>query len=461
MPISLKLTALSPATKPCLILQKESSWPQVLHNLNIQACRLDVLRDEFVWLGGGNCDLAIEQEHVLDGWPEMAPGLYKIASVRCATSFGVFQELMNSDAEYGGALFFEIADHPDPSNASLEVRVREHYRQREIALTAPIVTKAALLRRDPIKVTGVVFGVGTAVHQQQDLRGISIIPYGQGMSYEALRTAVNQFLTPRLGWTVNHDQRTAEHYAGQTPTFVIVFHELHAVDQQDAMLHMRNYAININTILGVIRGATPRIFALYVTNGKFCNGGFEYDNYRGNLLAPMTSTEISHYIERLQLRMNNPRTRLLLELCAEAVREPIRDFQYLRLWTLLELMAKDAVKSKKEAIVDHEGKPILDKNGKRIFIEHARSKVYKYLFDLDYGPQKIGDEEVSLWKVLGAAYEVRNSVAHAGTFRPDIRAEPGSSLALASAYYGQTFDCIFDCLNWITWACVMRETNSD
>lgn len=460
MPIKLQRTSLLPSEKVVLVFEVESSWPEGTHNLNVEILRLGELRDEPVFGLGRDVNIRDQRNFICDGGPELKPGFYKVSSVRLYSPDGRnFQELLDSNSEFFGALHFEVVGESS-SDSGLEERVRIFYQQREIALATPVITLAATSCEAPLEVTGIIFGVGATIHSRQNLRGVSIIPYGRGLSYEALRNSVNELFSTQ-GWSVNPDPAVAVDYARQTPTFAIVVHQLRSANEDDGIDFLSRYAKDINTILGVSNGAVPRSFAIFLFNQTIFHGGFYYDRYRGNLIAPLSVTELAQRMEQLMPKMKHPRARLMLESYADAMREPNRSFQYLRLWTLLELVAKDVIRSDDEIILDQDGNPILGGEGQKIRTNRTLAKVYQYLFTQGYGSSRSDKGETNLWKMLSAAYKVRNAVAHEGEFRPDRDAPLDSPLAFASEQYAQPFDSLFLFLKTTAWLTVLREAATE
>jgi hypothetical protein len=76
-----------------------------------------------------------------------------------------------------------------------------------------------------------------------------------------------------------------------------------------------------------------------------------YSGYRGNMLLPMLSEFVSLRIEKLLPKlMSSPWARLLTSNYAEATAELDHGFQYLRFWSLLELIAKAHVISDRQHV---------------------------------------------------------------------------------------------------------------
>lgn len=455
MGIRLDSIFIKSGTSPKLVLEREINWPNGLININIDVFKLNEIRDDHVYGCGRTINIGMQNTINLDNFPNLPQGCYKISSVRFIQENPTNQtEALNAPIH-----FYINEDDKDTINNTdkFSELVTEIYSKRQLSITTPISTPAAFLKTNPIEMVGLAFGEGVPIHSPQHMRGWSIIPYGSGMGYEDLRSAVNAFLTPTFGATIAHDPKVAEEVARRAPTFVIVIHRLKADNQSDALKWLEKYALDTHIILGVNKGEKPRLIATFVANNGRCEGGFYKDHYRGNLLAPINPGELTNQIEKWLPKMSNPRIRLLFQTYAEAMREPDRNFQYLRLWTLLELMAKRVITGQAQTITDINGVPILDRDGNKITTKKALPKVYQYLRNIGYGDTNNNHGVLSLWMILKAAYEIRNSVAHEGFFDLNQQAEPGSAKALAISYRKQPFDQIYDTLKSAVWISVLRE----
>jgi len=357
------------------------------------------------------------------------------------------------------------------------------YSARQSLVTEPQITPRALLLQTPQSFSGFVLCHGAVLHARQDLRGISLIPYGQGLDYDPLLSSASEFTLRAWGFAIAHDPRIAEDYARQTTTCAVLFHRVNASDETDALSYVANQAEDVVTIIGLDRGFKPVPFAAFVFDGVNYHGHFYYGRYTGNLLSPFNPGQVGASIEKYLPKIRkSPRARLLLETYAQATSEKDYAFRYFRYWALLELIAKDVVASDTENIFDTQGNIINDSFGKAVTTRGAAAKVYKYLFEagsgstsasVDNGSASLtfhietntpvqanpSDEVFSMWSVVGALYETRNQVAHTGTFVPEVNAPSGSRLALASRFYNHPSELLFRFLKDETWVATLRELN--
>lgn len=301
------------------------------------------------------------------------------------------------------------------------------------------------------------------------------------MSCQALMAAVNEFTGPSLNAHFAATPEMEQQYASQAPLFAVVFHTVRAVDKADALEYAFRTVSDINTILAAERGASPRPFASFIEANGAAEVSLFVDPYRGNMIAPFSPTQHGERIEReLPTLRRSARARLLMESYAQAVAERDHAFIYLRYWAVLELIAKSVVTAENDEIVDAHGAVILGNDGRPIRTKGAAAKVYKYIFDADMGASSgsysdgattvtfsieaqrpriaaPNEEVISLWDAVGGLVEIRNSVAHTGAFYPDPTARHGSRLALASRFWGQPFNPLFDLLKSATMIAVYRE----
>jgi len=439
--------------------------------LSVDIVRLGPLRDQFAASGG--VEYSGDSETVDFSAPvDLVQGFYAVTSLRRSehrpappTIMAPSQpppqhELLDRTAEFSGRLFFKVEDDRiDFDQAMLLDQIRSLYARRPLLIGAPLHTDAALAHAQPSVFRVVIFCSGAMLHNPQDLEGLSIIPYGEGMDCGSFMAAMNAFLEPNFGRRVDplgaHD--IAQAYAGQTPLFAVVFHSLHALNAGDASAHARGVAADICSILASERGAAPSPFGNYVSGPHGESIAFYLTGYRGNLAPPMTASQHAERLERdLPKMARSPRARLMIQTLAQAIAEQDRSLKYLYYWMVLELAARAAVTSDSEQIFDAHGQIITRPDGQAVATRSARAKVYKFLFDNQMGaasysydpagktlnieaqdpwPPGPSSEIIPLWEIIGALAAVRNAVAHTGAFLPDSNAKPGSPEALASRFF--------------------------
>lgn len=452
---------------------------------NAEAYRVGELRDELAGGVGASADFADGTICTMPLPENLQPGLYKLTSFRVQQSPPQgedYVELLDRSGPFQGCLHFLITEDGE-SGASPTDAAEAAYAAREALIASPHITPQALLMKQPTACSGFVLCHGAVLHTRQDLKGISLVPYGNGLDYSPLLQSASEFTNMAWGFAVAHDPRIADDYGRQTSTCAIFFHEVRAANAADALKYVAAQAEDVITIIGLDRGFKPVPFATFVYDGANYHGHFYYGRYTGNLLAPFSPGQVGQTIETHLPRMRkSPRARLLLETYAEATAERDYAFRHLRYWALLELLAKDAIPSNTDNIYDAHGHMIVDAQSQPIKTRGAAAKVYKYIFDGGTGAtssgysegseQKTvhieaqnpsqpnaGDEVLSLWEVVGALYEIRNQVAHSGTFIPDANAAAGSRLALASRFYRHQSELLFRFLKGETWLATLRELN--
>jgi len=160
--------------------------------------------------------------------------------------------------------------------------------------------------------------------------------------------------------------------------------------------------------------------------------------YMGNLMGGFTSGEAPESVRRnLHALKGDPTLQLFVALLGEASRERRSDFQYVRLWSLLETMAKSrgcAGRHKR----DWNGKVQLNKKGHPIVVQEAADQVYELLREM-LAPHGISEqtfvsglafgtlsEQIPIW------YRRRNCTAHGD---PDCVCRDSSKLAGATSKY--------------------------
>jgi hypothetical protein len=86
----------------------------------------------------------------------------------------------------------------------------------------------------------------------------------------------------------------------------------------------------------------------------------------------------------------SPATRLDLRLYTEAVAERSHDVQFLRHWSILEMIASRHVTSTKIKIKHYDGSPVLHRDGRVRTTYDKSEKVYQYLFHVGTHAYRFG-----------------------------------------------------------------------
>lgn len=483
MPITIPKIVL--LTKP-LVLEISCPTPPELwgpRSFQAEVAHVGKLRDELACALGASHNFGQNSFYSMTLPDSLEPGLYKLISFRVQAeppSGEKYIELLDRSSDYQGCIHFQIVRSLADTKEPLRQTVRQAYDHRAKIIAQPHFTSSGLLHLRPQKYTGFVLCYGAILHAHQSFVGTSIIPYGKGLNYRSLLQSANDFSLNFLGFSIADDAGIARDYASQTSTCAIVFHDIRAANEDDALSYIATKSSDVITLIGLDRGFKPTPFAAFVWDGRNYKGHFMYGMYTGNLLAPFAGQSGARFDALLPVMGRSPRARLLLETYAEATAERDYAFKHLRYWTLLELIAKDSIQTNTDNILDAHGTVIVGNDGKPILTSGAAAKVYKYLFDggaasqtgsyPDNGVQKnyqieaqtpiVRTEDVevyTLWDVIGSLIEVRNHVAHTGTFVPSTSAQTGSRLWLASKFYKHPTSLLFMYLQDQTERAVLRE----
>lgn len=178
------------------------------------------------------------------------------------------------------------------------------------------------------------------------------------------------------------------------------------------------------------RGASGEIFAV-VTAAK--DGGAPvlhryYKPYRGNLLGGHLSGEDPETLEWLAGRIETDlQLAYFMQLYREARAENTVDYQYLRYWTLLEVIAESKSPAGNPALSHLNGTPV-SRNGKPLRRASAPGGlVYSLLYSIKKetgaGLPRHGGNHIAnrytLWDYVRSWNALRTATAHFGGFRPD------------------------------------------
>jgi hypothetical protein len=113
--------------------------------------------------------------------------------------------------------------------------------------------------------------------------------------------------------------------------------------------------------------------------------------------------------------------RFLVALYKEALREPSADFQYVRFWQVLEVLAEVKNYDEKLPLLGYSGEPLMD-GDQPITMKSSPAIVFALLRDSGFGTTE------KKWKSVNVWFAFRNAVAHHGAIskfhllsRPTVR----------------------------------------
>jgi hypothetical protein len=241
------------------------------------------------------------------------------------------------------------------------------------------------------------------------------------------------------------------------PSVAIFAPKVQAAFPQKAVDLCRQSVHQLLDLMALRRGSKPRLLGGAVghldPNGQPRCAGFwiEGSDYRGNLLGGFLSGENQHgLLLHWSNMVKDPRVRLWLSLYADAIGEDRWDYVIFRCFNLLEGIGKELLPPKK-VVCNQNGVPYLQqgKNPSPYTTKEARGKVYALIQLVSARMNQSSNG--NLWDEVGIWTEVRNEVAHRGTWKLPDGETPTSKqatveLQISQLGYDGTFELGVDAM---------------
>lgn len=327
------------------------------------------------------------------------------------------------------------------SDQQLEDRLQELQREHRLFSEATHRTPA-VAAGDERRFRVLIFAVGTLIHANQQLEGYRIVQLQGGMSHQQMLNLANSYVGS-LGYSpIAFAAEVEQAFVHGTPSIVVDYADVRAVDQGDAISFCRKHAEDVFLALGRDRGQVPKEFGFiaYDVASNQTHHWFHAPGYRGNLAPGFTPGAVAEAVERMLPRLqNDPFAKLISRTFVEALGEDLEAVRIFRLWTILELVADKHVVRNSTPLANPDGSGILRANGRPETNESQVGRVYSYIRSLGHGPTfatyqdgesileggdtsspnyQAGMRFFTPWQLVRAAYAVRNYVAHEGYFDP-------------------------------------------
>lgn len=381
------------------------------------------------------------------------PGIYAINHVAIKSSDGM-HSLFEPEAITGLPAYFKVSGNRNELPVS-QNEIEDLACQREALITTEAITSASAAAALGSHYSVFVFCAPTLLHHVHHLEGYSIYPLTGAISEESYRQAMNAFTIPSLGVSLQSDEKMSQNFRSGAPAVVIALHRVRAVSPDDAIEYAMTHAKQVAVVLGIGRGHKPSPFGVVTYDGNEVRHGYIVSNYKGNKAWPMfdeIESDLEHLLPKAQ---RSPWARLIMSDYAAATAEVDHGFQYLRYWSLIEQIAKRHITSASQNIFFPNGDLIRAKSGTPVLTKNVKAKVYAHLMSTGVIPGVSGiptgetlhfeghepnsgrhsDEVIPLWNWIGAAYNIRNSVAHTGEYQPNLSATPQSDEYWAAKLY--------------------------
>ncbi|MBK8760464.1 MAG: hypothetical protein IPM03_08525 [Sulfuritalea sp.] len=253
-----------------------------------------------------------------------------------------------------------------------------------------------------------------------------ILPTGGGLDGQDSLHFVNEFLRTRTAIPIQFQYEDALRTQTRQshPVCVAHFPLIVASNPEEAKKYCLERTDTLLLAMSLSRDAGGTTFDTVVFNRK-TNEAFRYTvtrSYVGNLLTGQLAGENPESIEAyLSGLANSPFLQFLAGLYKEARRESSIDFQYVRFWQILEILAESRNYDPKAPLVDYSGDVIMDGEKPRL-TKSGASIVFNLLRE-----SGIGNTESS-WKFANTWFAFRTAAAHHGSIsrfaeldREDVR----------------------------------------
>jgi hypothetical protein len=418
----------------------------------VHVVHLGRLRNEGIWATALNP----EEVGVEPGRPITNLKLGEMYCLYLSTSPENSFSMEPNPADVVAMSYFRVSDTLEmlPAGAG-EMKLQE---QNALRLTPLIADGGEQPDAQQFEVT--IFFAGVEVHHASAMEGMSLFPLRPGLSNAGVFEAVEEFL-----WKHNTVKvpTEAERQAvlQYQPMFALTLHEVRARDEDTAVQFALRTGNEVSAIVASERGDMPftaLVFVLDRLTSAWRLIPTRFD-IRGNLLPPTFGSTSATLIEKLHpIIRTRPFARLILDLAVQAKAERNRSFRFLRQWSVLEMIADRRVDSSSTPLVNLDGSVISLQSGKALTTERKEGKVYRYLRDgdlpqifqgLENGTMDVlegsaggldqGNELITLWEAVAAAYKIRNEVAHEGQFdasRPPADARDKLAQRFFQGYFG-------------------------
>lgn len=431
-------------------------------NVSIDILRVDVDRNRTTF-GFGTTPIAQDGAWLMRQTlpAEMKPGLHCITHI--AVSSG--QDVESGQATYNAIepAFFVIqrAVELPASHSRLMDYIAEAERARGAYIRTSLRTQKVVAGAPALSFRVILFATGCLLGGPQQMAGYKLVPLGQGLSHRRLLEVVNCGLAGEGIEGLPYIEQTEQLFATNTPTFMLDYTMVSAVDHLDAFLHCNEHAALVYRALCLERGSMPEGFASFALQYESAMRWHEFRPpwYQGNLLQGFDVATTADAVDRMLPKLQTmPFVRLLVSTFSDGLREADHGFKLLRFWSVLELVADQAIPLSTTGIHHPDGTPILKANGKPVTLGEKVARVYAYILasgayqhsgsyhdqglerrfivggDPSHPSYAPGIELITLWDVVRATYAIRNAIAHTGQFDDSANYLPGSNEALAKRF---------------------------
>ncbi len=402
-----------------------------LTGLSIQVARAEEHED--IWALSSPLEVDPGQANVArcKAVGDQPPGLYWLTALNSDNT----PQMAPMAVQMQPPLLFEVRTESDPPRSldELEAAYGEILRRRQKRRDAGIGSGqvAALV---------LVFVKDLLTTTKLNLLTCEVMPLDP-VGWTAELQAVDRLLQTRRASPLPWTQEILDQVRRAEPATLIQFPVVRADTLKECGDVAMREASLLVTLLAAHRGSFGDVFCTIIhepQTGQLMSG-LHIPPYRGNLIGGFISGEDPEGLRRdLHAIRDDTTLQLFVLLLGEALRERRSDFQYVRLWSLLETIARSrgcAGRPKRDWI----GQIQVGKKGQPLLVQEAAEQVYELLRELLTPRGVIGEQSLAAGLTYGTLqqqiqiwYRRRNCTAHGD---PDCVCRDPSKVGTASAKY--------------------------
>lgn len=258
----------------------------------------------------------------------------------------------------------------------------------------------------------IVYLKGILIGTRIRFKNFEILPTGKGIDDLDQLNFVNDHLKDqtKINIVFKYEQVLQNRAHSLNPVCVMHFPRILANDQENAREYCQSKAEKLISTFSLTRGASGDVFDIVVYNPqtKQARKYAERGHYVGNLLTGGLAGEQSETVEKYITSLeSNPFNEFMVGLHKDAKKELSPDFQYVRYWQILEVLAENQDYDPSEPLLDFDGNEMFE--GERALQSKGSVNiVFRLLKENGLGTTENTRENVNIW------FALRNAVAHHG-----------------------------------------------
>lgn len=346
----------------------------------------------------------------------LQPGLFEVPLIRfhSALDSETPEQLDVLPRTLNERVIFEVIAHPATQRSKIEIYAElsklEQGIEEKFAAPFQIVEGA----ENPLGYSVFVFIRDLLVGTRIRFPYFELLPTRAGLESIDTFNFVNTFLAKNTNTNVffNYTEDAKRTSVQSNPVCVVHFPNVEAKNQDVARDYCVDKAKTLLLALALSRDAGGSVFDVVV----FCHDNLQAtkfsvtSNYIGNLLIGNLSGENAETLHTYLFALESKALEnFLTQLYREARREKHVDFQYVRLWQILEIISEGEDYDPTSPLKDYEGNLLFHDDGSPRLQKGSVHCVYALLRDSEIGKSQSTWEKVNKW------FAVRSAVAHFGS----------------------------------------------